>query len=196
MKNEKMETTHAWAAREPFFHFAFSILHSAKLRFALLDERGHALAHVLRGEEEVEVLALVVEALLDREVERLQDRVLGKLDGDRRLAGDLGGEGLRLVQVRLVRHDLGDQPSGERLAGGDRAAGQDDLHRAGFAKRAGEALGAARAGDDTDVDLRLAEASALGGDDQVAGHRQLVAATEAEAADGRDQRLADLADAL
>jgi hypothetical protein len=70
------------------------------------------------------------------------------------------------------------------------------LHRPLLADRAGQALGAAAAGDDPERDLRLAEARLLVGDDHVAGQRQLAAAAEGEAGDGGDQRRLSGGDAL
>ena len=48
---------------------------------------------------------------------------------------------------------------------------------------------AAAAGDEAEIDLRLAEARLVGGDAHVAGHRELAAAAEAKAVDHRDHRL-------
>ena len=53
----------------------------------------------------------------------------------------------------------------------------------------GQPLRAARAGDDAKVDLRLSELGGIGGDDQVAHHRELAAAAEREPGDRRDDRL-------
>jgi len=57
-----------------------------------------------------------------------------------------------------------------------------------------EPLRAAGAGHDAEVDLRLSELRRLRRDDQVARHRQLAAAAEAIAGDGRDERRAQRAD--
>ena len=46
-------------------------------------------------------------------------------------------------------------------------------------------------GDDAEVDLGLAELRGVGGDDEVAHHRQLAAAAQRIARDGGDDRLAD-----
>ena len=70
-------------------------------------------------------------------------------------------------------------------------AGQHQVHRLGLADRARQALRAAGAGDDAELDLGLAELGAVGGDDEVAHHRQLAAAAEREAGDRGDHRLAD-----
>src|SRR6185295_18701319 len=71
------------------------------------------------------------------------------------------------------------------------AAGEDVLHRQLLADGARDALGAAAAGDDPEGDLRLAEAGVLGGDDHVAGERQLTAASQRVAGDGGDYRRLD-----
>ena len=70
----------------------------------------------------------------------------------------------------------------------DAPAGEDQLHRPLLADHAGQALGAAAAGDDPERDLGLAELGRLGGDDHVAGQRQLAAAAERPARDRGDQR--------
>ena len=62
------------------------------------------------------------------------------------------------------------------------------------ADRPGQPLGAAGAGHHPDPDLRLAELGVVAGDDQVAGHRQLAAAAEGEAADRGDEREPDRPD--
>ena len=57
-----------------------------------------------------------------------------------------------------------------------------------------QALGAAPAGDDAQVALRLAEPGAIRRDADVAGHRQLLAAPQGHRVDGRDDRLGALFD--
>ena len=74
--------------------------------------------------------------------------------------------------------------------------GQDQLHRLGLADRPCQPLRAAGAGHDPELDLRLAELRVLAGDDHVARHRELAAAAERDAADRRDERLADPLDPL
>ena len=53
---------------------------------------------------------------------------------------------------------------------------------------------AAGAGHDAELDLGLAELRVVPGDDDVAGHRQLAAAAQGEAAHRGDDRLADAPD--
>src|SRR3546814_4401886 len=54
-----------------------------------------------------------------------------------------------------------------------------------------EAKGAARRGEQPDLDLRRRELRGVGGDDQVAHQRELAAAAEGEAVDRADDRLRD-----
>ena len=129
-------------------------------------------------------------------LERPADRLLGRHDRQRRHRRDPGRQRERRVDRRLGGHDAGDEPERVGLAGVDRAPGQDQLHRLGLADGPGQALRAAGARDDADLDLGLAELGVVAGHDHVAGHRQLAAATERVAADGRDERLADPPDAI
>ena len=75
----------------------------------------------------------------------------------------------------------------EGFVGEDRVA--DEVHLEGlvFADQARQALRAAEAGDDPELDLGLAEDRRARGDAHVAGHRQLAAAAEGEAVDGGDR---------
>ena len=93
-------------------------------------------------------------------------------------------------------HDAADQAGALGLGGVHHAAGQRHVHGLGLADGARQALRAAGAGNDAELDLGLAEARVVGGDDEVAHHRQLAAAAERKSADRRDHRLADLADLL
>ena len=64
------------------------------------------------------------------------------------------------------------------LLGIHEAARQVHVHALGLADEARQALGAAEARDGAEVDLGLAEAGGVGGDDEVAHHRQLAAAAQ------------------
>ena len=93
--------------------------------------------------------------------------------------------------IRLAgRHHARHQAGALGLGGVHHAAGQDQVHRLGLADRARQPLRAADAGDDAELDLRLAELGVVGGDDEVALHRELAAAAERKAGDRRDHRLA------
>ena len=95
-------------------------------------------------------------------------------------AASLSAPHQRRLEQLVVGHDPVDESELERLLGGDRVADQVHLQRFVRADQARQPLGAAEAGDDPQLDLRLAEDGRLGGDPHVAGHRQLAAAAEGE----------------
>ncbi len=74
------------------------------------------------------------------------------------------------------------------------AAGEDHLDGPVFADQPGEALGTARAGDDGERRLRQPEPGVLRGETDVAGHRELAAATESVAVHGGDGGLLEALD--
>ena len=80
----------------------------------------------------------------------------------------------------MVGDDAVDEPEARGLLGADRVADEVHLQRLVLADEPRQALGAAEAGDDPELDLGLAEERRLGGDAHVAGHRQLAAAAEGE----------------
>ena len=115
---------------------------------------------------------------------------------DQRHAGDRLGDLHRLVHQARGRHDARDEAGALGLGRIHHAAGQDQVHRLGLADRARQPLRAADAGNDAELDLGLAELRVVGGDDDVAHHRELAAAAEREARDRRDHRLAHPRDAI
>ena len=101
-------------------------------------------------------------------------------------AASCGGQGQRPVVELVGGDDLVDEAHRQRLRGADLAAAHDEVLGLGRADQAGQALGAAAAGDDAEQHLRLAELRLLAGDPEVAGERQLAAAAEGEAGDRGD----------
>ena len=93
----------------------------------------------------------------------------------------------RVEQFVVLDHAV-DEAELERFLGEDRVADQVHLERLVGADEPRQALRAAEAGDDAELDLRLAEQRRARGDAHVAGHRQLAAAAEREPVDGRDRR--------
>ena len=94
------------------------------------------------------------------------------------------------------RHDAADQSGALGLGGVHHPPGQAQIHRLGLADKASQALGSAGARHRAELDLGLAEARGVGGDDDVAHHRDLAAAAERKTGDRRDHRLAALPDPL
>src|SRR2546425_1271315 len=167
--------------RSPSFEHAFSFL----------QECVHAFLLVFGRKQEIEALAFHGQAFRQRRLESLEHRLLGQANRKRRLGGDLPGDALRDLDRHLGRHDLVDDAELVGALGAHRGARQHDLHRDVLAGGARPALGPASARDDAQVDLRLAEARAVAGDDQVTHQRHLAAAAQRVAVDRRDQRLLD-----
>ena len=88
------------------------------------------------------------------------------------------------------RHDARHQARALGFRGIHHAAGEDEVHGLGLADRVRQPLRAADAGNDAELDLRLAEFGIVGGDDEIALHGKLAAAAEREAGDRGDDRLA------
>ena len=87
-------------------------------------------------------------------------------------------------------HDLLDEAPVVRGPGVDRVAGEVEQQRAPEPDEPRQALRAAAAGDEAELDLRLPELRVLRRDADVAAHRELEAAAEAEPVDRRDERRA------
>ena len=138
----------------------------------------------------------MLEPVLERRRVRAVDRLLRESLRDGRLPRDLPGHPLRLLEPRLLRDDARDEPGALRLVRVEEAAGEDHVHRLRLADRAREPLRPARARDDPEPRLRLAEPRRLGRDDQVAAHRELVPAAETKAGDGTDERRPEPADRI
>ncbi len=159
-------------------------------RLALLDERRHALGAVFQREGGVEQITFDVEAFGERRLEGAVDGALGHLGRGARHRGDFFRDRQRLGHQFVRRHHAADQAGALRFRRIHHSPGQAQIHRLGFSHRARQPLGSADAGNGAEGDFRLAEFRGVGGDDDVAHHRQLAAAAERIAADGGDGRLA------
>ena len=128
-------------------------------------------------------------ALGERRFERAIHRFLRREHRRQRHRRDGFGKLHRLVHEVRQRHNPGNQAAALGLLRVHHAAGQDHVHGLGLADRAGEALRAADAGDDAELDFRLAEFGVVGSDDEIALHGQLATAAEREARDRGDHGL-------
>ena len=128
----------------------------------------HTFVCVLRREQQVERLALELDAVVDAALGGARDRFFGQADGDWRSLGELFAEAHGLVDDQLLGHHTRGEAALQRLFGAEHAASQDHVRREVLADGAREALGTARAGNQPDIDLGLTEAGVLGGDDDVA----------------------------
>jgi hypothetical protein len=95
-------------------------------------------------------------------------------------------------------HHLVHQPDLERLLGAHVLAGEDHVERGLETHALGQALRAARAGDESDLHLGEREdgLGRVGGDAIGAGQRELESAAQAGTVDGDDDRDAPLLDAV
>ena len=85
-----------------------------------------------------------------------------------------------------------DQADPPRFGRADRGTREHQLERAALAHEPRQALRPGKPRNQAQVDLRLTESGRVGRQPQRAGHRQLAAAAEREAIDGRDDRLAEV----
>src|SRR5689334_18483244 len=157
---------------------------------ALLGEGHRPLARVLGAEDGVRQLALALPELLLAPVELLLEDRLRRVERQRAV----GGDGRRQLERRVDRAAaLGqpvDQPELVAALGGDRVAGQGQLHRDAVGDPARQAHERAAGGDERALDLGDPELRLAGRDDEVAGQRDLEPAGHREALDGGDERLA------
>src|SRR5712692_7602368 len=144
----------------------------------LLEEGPHPLLLVLGREQEVEAPPLPGQAFRQRRLEGLVHRLLGHAECQGRLLRQLAGEPLRDRDRHLIRDHPVDEPQLVGPPGGDRRTPQHHFHGHVLPDRPRPALGAAGARDDPEVDLRLPEAGALAGDDQVAHQGDLAATAQ------------------
>ena len=85
------------------------------------------------------------------------------------------------------RHDAIHEPDAVRFGGVDHLAGEEELQRASLADEARQPLRPAVARAEAELHLGLSELRRVGGDADVARHRQLAAAAEREAVDRGDR---------
>src|SRR5262249_52511339 len=141
---------------------------------ALLDERPHALLRVVAGEERAEELGLRAEVRVVLALERGVDGLLGRAQRERAFRRERPRGFERLLEHGVV--DPAHEPALQRLVRVDEAPREDELLCEADSAHAREPLRAAPAGDDPEVDLRLAELGLRRRVAQVAGKRELAAA--------------------
>ena len=147
---------------------------------------------VANSDGEVQPLDLQPGGQVD--LEALVHRLLGGAQRERRARRVLGDQVLRGLVDLGVRHDLVGEPDRQRLGGGHLPAGEDQVLRLRRADQPRQPLRAARAGDDAEQDLRLADLRALAEHPEVGAQREFEPAAERVAGDGRDDRLGDVRD--
>src|SRR5207245_11254662 len=111
---------------------------------------------------------------------------------DRRLFRELLGERADLRGEGFVRHRLRHEADRRGLVGGESRAEEHELFRLGLTDDADEALTAAGPGDETQVDLRLAELRPTRGDPEIACEGDLETAAETVPVDRGNRRLREI----
>ncbi len=169
---------------------------SLNCRRALGHKRRHAFLLILRRKRGMEHPTLKAHAFRQAHFKRAVHAFLDHHADRHRLAGNQRGDFQRFFQQFIGRHDTRHDPATLGFHRIDKAPGQAHFHGLGLAHRAGQALGAAHARQHAEVDFRLAELGAVARQDEVAHQRQLTAAAQGEAVDGRDDRLATVGHAI
>src|SRR6266480_1846895 len=156
---------------------------------AFLDEGGYALAGVLAGEELAERLRLGIEVRHVIALERVIDGGLRLRERERALRRD------QLRDLERRRHQLVgleyvvDEPDPQGLIRIDDAPSEDQVLRNAEAADPRQPLRPTPAGEDAQVDLRLAELGGRGRVPQIARERELAAASERKAVDRGERDL-------
>src|SRR4051794_39797887 len=160
-------------------------------RRALLGERAHALAHVLRPEAraaQLDELALDVGIEVRAPAKQLADDALVAADAERRVRGELLGPIERLLVEVARQDDRVDEAPRERRPRVDVAPEQEQLARSRRPDRLEEAPHAGVRVDEPELRRRHAEADPVRGDSQVAGERELEAAADRVAGQRGERR--------
>src|SRR6185312_8796665 len=128
------------------------------------------------------------QTFLDAHVEATAHGFEAELDRAGSVGGDLARQRLSGGQQIRRRHHVVHQPQAEGFGGVDGVACEQDFERRAAADEPGQSLRAAVAGDEAELDLRLAQPGIVTGDAHGAGHGQLAATAQGEAVDGAEHR--------
>nr|POF14306.1 hypothetical protein CFP56_03330 [Quercus suber] len=162
------------------------------LRLLLVRECAHADLLILAAKKAVENSSFKLHSLSDPQILTLVHDLFARLDRYPAVASNGLGGGQRSLHALLGRRkDPRRQPPVIRVLPAEVLAGEDQLHRAALADRAGQTLRAPGAGDDAQLDLRLAEVGFRRAVEDVAHHGQLAATAQRVPVDGRDDGLLD-----
>src|SRR5262249_21346388 len=133
----------------------YAVLAAGEARLAFFHERGHPLVGVLAREESSELVDLALQVLDVVALERVVRRALDRRERGRALGRGLLGSPARVVDGGIVY--LVAQPDPQGLLGVDDTPREDQVLRDAEPADAREPLRPAPAGNDPEVDLRLAE---------------------------------------
>src|SRR5436190_1474549 len=167
-----------------------------ELRRPLLDECGHAFLLVAGREQRMKYSPLKADTFGLRRFEGAIDRLFGGQHRWQRHRRNGRGDFYGFVEQILQRHDARHETGAFGFLRVHHAPGQDQIHGFGLAHGVGETLRAADPGNDPKLDFRLTEFGIVGGDDEIALHRELAAAAQRKAGDRGDYGLARIGDAM
>jgi len=162
------------------------------LRRAFFDEGFHAFFLIFRRKQRVENTALESHAFRKAALEGPIDCFLARQHRRQRHVRDGVGNFHRFLHQACRRHDTRHQPRFFRFSRIHHASGQNQVHGFRFANRMRQALRAADAGNNSKLDLRLAELGGIGSDHDIALHGEFAPAAKRKAGHSRDNRLARL----
>ena len=146
-------------------------------------------------EHEPDHALLVGQGGRKRHVGAVEQGALEQLEHERRLGGDLCGDGACFREHARGRNDLVGKADGDGLGGGNLLAGEHDLLGATERHLTDDALGATGAGKQPERDFRQTEPRGVGENADVGCENELGAAAERKAVDRRDGRLVGNLDA-
>src|SRR5438876_1371467 len=150
-----------------------------ELRLPLFHERLESLVDVFRRGDEPERHGFHLERDIDWRIAAPVQQDLRETNRDRRLFREFLGERTDFRRERLVRDGLRHEANRRGFVGGESRTEEYELFCLRLSQDADEPLTAAGPGDETEVDLRLAELRPTRGDPEIACEGNLEAAAEA-----------------
>src|ERR1051326_2842951 len=168
------------------------MLFAPEVGWALLQKSGGPFLLVFRGAADPKQRSFQEHTLLQGHVHALVHRFHAVLDRQRRHTDDLLRNLFSARDQPVYSYDFIHQPDAVRLLRGNHFSREQDLHGQPRAYKPRKALRAAIAGNNAELDLRLAELGIFAGQAHGAGHGNFTSAAEGKAIDAGDYRLAEV----
>ena len=157
---------------------------------ALFEEGGDAFGFVGGAAEVTEADGFAHEGEVEGEIEPFVDGAEGVSECEGCVGGDLKGEGFSAGHEFGSREELIDEADAEGFLSGDDFAGEQEAQGGAASGEAGQALGAAVAGQQAELDFGLTEVCGVCGEAEGAGHGEFTSAAEGESVDASEDGLA------
>src|SRR6266481_26769 len=148
-----------------------------ELRLTLFKKGFHPFFTIFGGEQQVKGLAFKLQTFIEGHIGRLKYRFLGRLYRKNGLGSDLFRYVLSFFQQQFHGNNTVHQAKALGVGRGHGFSRKYHFHGAILSNSRGESLGAAATGNDPEINLRLAEAGGLRGDNDVATHGKFATAT-------------------